>query len=173
MVLLSKLAPTEGCHRTGDEYRWSSLPRSRTDVVCGRCIWSLLVSMTHYKNVPDAASLQLINGCFGLQTEVCRCYRVCMHACDSVTVWTALVLERSHLLTKTYGLEMKRIYSGIRCCGLANIWISDWTVADQLDVVWLCHDVARYQNEQQCAASDKPALLLMVLLSRSSHSLSV
>lgn len=122
---------------------------------------------------------------YSLLLGVLACRHTCVDAAACVyvwhcdCVWTALVLEQSHLLTKTYEAGMNSLYRSIRCCGLANIWISDGIVAvrsllpdsAQLHTVWLCQGVTCYQSEQHGATSGKlpsntgnlHSLLLMVL----------
>lgn len=64
---------------------------------------------------------------YSLLLGVLACRHTCVDAAACVyvwhcdCVWTALVLEQSHLLTKTYEAGMNRLYRSIRCCGLANI----------------------------------------------------
>lgn len=52
---------------------------------------------------------------------------VCMYAIVFVCMSMAPMLEQSHLLIRNYEREVIINYS-IRCCGLANIWISDGVV---------------------------------------------
>lgn len=82
--------------------------------------------------------------------------RPCVCAHKSLFVWVvAPVLEQSHSLIRTYEREVSSIYWNIRCCGLANIWISDGIVAApgvlpdsaQLDFARSCEGVVHNHNE--------------------------
>lgn len=137
---------------------------------------SLMVSMIRrliIKRKRAQCCLFIISLLLGIIISLLLGVLACRHTCVDAAacvyvrhwdcVWTALVLKQSHLLTKTYEAGMNSLYRSIRCCGLANIWISDGIEAvrsllpdsAQLHTVWLCQGVTCYQSEQHGATSGK------------------